>query len=488
MKQYNNIDEINEKAKIAFGGDAPLADRNKDELINVRTKKIKDFINADMISICEYNSYEIDYIALKLTSYFKRYTDLSLNENNGKYDIFLHSQKIPHSMNLFFGHSLKNITGKNKKEKYQNLLDRKYISKILHKRKQYHVEAFSIHKHKTEYVSDQCVKYQAYKKNETNKYLKKKKIKIAENKEKTLFELQENNAKNKVAEIYNICRLMTKKANDENKNWLMVTITAPGSFHMNPTKSKNNSWDINNTAKECDNFITSIYRNATKTLNRKIKTNEINEYYGVWCKEPHKSGALHQHVLMYANVDDIEVIKGIFEIASKNAFDKINEKWIKSKSVNFVDEDKEKGGSGSSYVFKYIMKSLNASEYETKDGNKIEIEESNRVGSHMMTFNYKRYSFIGISKNLSIWRETRKIIARTGYVENKDKFSVGIQKIFNFVVNNQYMDFSENISYVYNMEVNGIDKYGEDIFRIYGITYQTEGEDYFFEKPRYVIT
>lgn len=504
------MEENNKKKRLYFDKDySKLSDEldyfikqytkqeNKEKrYLTLRKRKIDFFLNAEKENVFGYSYDELFYIAGRLTVYFKKYLRFEEIQKKKRKEIVFHinGKHIKTTDKLFFGYSIKEITGKNKIEKYKKLLDRKYILNLLIDRSLFIGESFALKKNKGEYVSDSCVTYQNKRIKKTNEYLKGKGVKF-DNETVSLFELAENKRKNKVAEIYNICRLMNEKANNEKKVWLMTTITAPGVFHINPTKSKNNNWDSRNTAKECDVFITNIYRNTTKQLNKIKKKGEIGDHFGMWCKEPHKSGAIHQHVLFYVDVEDVEKIKETFETASINQFKKIGQKWIKDKSVNFVLEDKEKGGSGSSYVFKYIMKSLNADEYTDNEGNKVEIEQSNRVNSHMKTFKYKRYSFVGIDKGLGIWREIRSIINRTGYKENKNVISESIRSVFDLCLANEYLKFQKEINYQYEQSMvldhfgrPELDANGEHLYRITGIYLFDDNNDFhYFDRPKYEI-
>ena len=456
VEYYSTFIDTNNKFKSK-------TDKELDDILNmIRKVDIRLFLHCEKRHICEYNIESIFLIAIRLSSYFKRnikLVEVNCKKNKVKKIALYKNKELTSKTELFFSLTFKDIVGRSIESRVERLFSYKYINKKLLKLDRMHSESLELYSKKTDYVSDMAVSTFERKEQKNKEYLESKTVFLDDDNEMSLYDILNMSKQHRVSEIYNVSKQMSNMALEQNKNWLMITITAPSKFHINPSKG-HNSFDLNLSAKDSDTFITDVYRAAYKELSKKKY-----DFFGVWCKEPHRSGAVHMHCLLYINDFDKEMIKHIFTKHSKNAFNKHESKFINDVSINFVEEDKEKGGSGSSYIFKYIMKTLGCDEYVSKDGRKIEIEQSKRISSHMSTYAYKRYSFIKINNKLSSWRAARKIVKSMKYETNKNDFTLEIQKVFDCVLNNDYMKFSK-MNIKCNYEISNINDYNEDVYEI----------------------
>ena len=141
---------------------------------------------------------------------------------------------------------------------------------------------------------------------------------------------------------------------NKDKTALFLTITAPSRFHYY-TKSRKNNKHYKN--KKCiyddyEDSITQRYKIIRK-IQRRFYFNLNNEkvekdFFLMF--EPHKSLTPHLHMLLWVDKKDIESVKKSFDLV-------VNQYQLKQ-----VDFEEIHTAKASSYITKYLVKTLNESE------------------------------------------------------------------------------------------------------------------------------
>lgn len=420
------------------------------------------YVYSKKTELISYSYYELKSISKILSNYYK--------ENVVDNDKQL----------VFFGFDFSDITGNNKKSRNLRLRNPIYIFKKLSKRKKIYSETILFNNQKGEYCTNNCLKEYNFKLRKRDNYLKTHYINFG-NYSCNLLEMKEISEKSKISEIYNINKCLEEKSIREGRVWMMITLTAPGIFHINPIKGKSR-WEVSNSPLECDKFLTGAYRAAYKTMDKYVSRGTLTKSFGAWSKEPHKSGAVHMHILLYVLPDEIDMFKKLFTNALRNAFRSVDQRFYKDKSIDFKVEDKtlENSAKGSTYIFKYIMKSLNVMEYKPEGKKRIEIENGSKISAHNALYSYKRFSFIGIKNCLSKWRVVRQIAKSH---EDINKLPENTKAIFDNAVNNNFLIFSELSELVKLKYKDATNKYDEETTSIVGV----EIESIYYAKPIYTI-
>ena len=443
---------------------------------HIYEKNVEDYISLPNTDLISFSYEELKVITRMLVEFYK--DNIVDNEDTV----------------VFFGFTFRDIVGNTKRTRNKRLTSFSYIFKKLSKRKESYTETILFKRLGGDYCTDSCVETHRAKKAQRESYLRDNYIDFG-NVSCNMLELAELAQQSKMSEIYMVNKILEVRAAAEGRAWMMITLTAPGVFHINPVNGKG-KWKVENSPLECDKFLTRAYRAAYYAIKKDVEREKLTDLYGAWSKEPHKSGAVHMHVLVYLLPSEIERYKTLFTNALRNAFKRIGERFYKGTSVNFKTQDKDfieydnegnitkRAGSGASYLFKYIMKSLNIMEYKPEGQKRIKIENSDKISAHNSFYNYKRFSFVGVKNCLSKWRVVRQIAKHLKYTEEtKEEYTKPLQIVFKGVLENDFKLFSEisdNIELVYDNKLNC---YDEETATVIG--FKADGE--YFEKPSYNI-
>lgn len=237
----------------------------------------------------------------------------------------------------------------------------------------------------------------------------------------------------KAAELYLYSKSIEKMAEESGYTYLFVTLTVPPRMHQNPSNGQD-KWD-GSTPEDAKNFLQEKWE-----LIRAILHDKKIDYYGIWSREPHKDATPHQHVLIYVHPDDVQnVIDSLFvhykmrneavkENLTPNGYKVFHSEKcsaesnmdIKVEDVSYmkrrlsgesIDNKKEGFQSPTSYITKYLLKSLGLESTETKNEKRQvkDSDESIAVRAAVLTWGYRRYGFFGVKSKLTLWRECRKI-------------------------------------------------------------------------------
>lgn len=210
-------------------------------------------------------------------------------------------------------------------------------------------------------------------------------------KDRKVFELKDcvKTSKQAVAEKINLIKVQEKIAEQNGWTWVFITLTLDGAYHPNPLKGKNSYNGV--SPRESAKLLNADIKRV-RSLLAKWNIKAGRDYIGCSSAEAHKDGCLHKHMLFFCSKEMLSEIRLAFEWHFPNLNDR-------SFAVN---NGKAKA---SSYVFKYVMKSLTS--YDSNiDFEEMEKEDKGAVlNNAFRSFNFIRgFSFFGIDNCLTKFR------------------------------------------------------------------------------------
>ncbi|PMG54915.1 replication endonuclease [Vibrio splendidus] len=223
----------------------------------------------------------------------------------------------------------------------------------------------------------------------------------------------------KAAELYSKTKGFEKLAQEKGFGWAFLTMTAPAKFHANPVSSQHNraKW-----TREKVTGAHSYLRACWAALGKQIADDghpmKAGHLFGVRVVEPHKDGTPHWHMLVFF---DPQLEDYLFS-SSCGLFQKHFQHSPHAFKVNMgISSTGKNVASASSYIFKYILKSIGGEflgdELHISNGN-LEIEkiqnDANKISAWKSAVNIKMYHQFGVHGTSELWGVARKISAKTG--------------------------------------------------------------------------
>ena len=206
-------------------------------------------------------------------------------------------------------------------------------------------------------------------------------ITIADGKEIELTKIMAQNKKNRLAEIITVTKGIEQQAKSDGLQAVFITLTAHPRFHPNPAKGQK-SWDGSTPEAGKKWLMRQWVRTRARFAKRGIQV------VGVRATEAHADGCPHLHLMIWIRPEKINEVEREFR-KSKG--------WNTEKGAKFVIIETGEGkASASSYVLKYIMKTLNNS-----------ADSADRDDAWRATWSVRAIQFFGIP-SFDLWRTLRK--------------------------------------------------------------------------------
>ncbi|EAS43484.1 hypothetical protein C9J48_20410 [Photobacterium profundum] len=385
-----------------------------------------------------------------------------------KFCIYIKANKVLLDTSFnFFGLTFKTFLPKDKKHPNREAValskmqDFKIVSNMLFKVLKQQMELQEIKRgNVSSYMSDRVFKIMTESKIAADEYLSNQYIELDDNQELTLKELQELSKKNKINELMMIKNYINELTSDGSWACRFITLTnrpehLPRSFNANDKTH----WDKKTTPTDNAKELQKGWRNIQSRANR----NDI-PLIGLWCREPHKNGGIHQHILVLTKKEFLvndSVVKNMTKNQSKSMlglYKKTKKEIIESKKLTLekmflqtfgytnrsckidVLTSNKKSNNVINYITKYIMKTVNVSSYNgtTLDNEQVELD---KVSFHRSLWNYRAYGIFGFKNNLGLWRFLRKISNQQDLLTSKIHEDSNLQKAIDMVKSNDYSSF-----------------------------------------------
>lgn len=209
-----------------------------------------------------------------------------------------------------------------------------------------------------------------------------------------LYEIIKNSGDRRMAELYTLSKGLNDYAKAAGLTWAFWTLTAPPRMHPNPIKGQN-SWDGTTPAEAHDWIFQNWHRAEARMRKDGIVTS------GVRTVEPHQDGCPHWHLMLFGTKTELRAIEEIIRDSCPewaHDLDEDGEEQNKGAEVEY--EDPSKGGSASTYLFKYIQKTISHTE-------EIEDEKLAAIDAWRSTWGIHSFDFFGMPPQ-NLWRELRK--------------------------------------------------------------------------------
>lgn len=287
----------------------------------------------------------------------------------------------------------------------------------------------------------------------------------------TLKELSKDQKTVKLNQLYFAQKSLEAIAEQKGFTFLFITLTLPPNFKPAPLNG-NISYDRENAVKDGINFLNDIWRYFQSCLNhlKKKKYGSLPSLlkgktikavpFGFSCKEPQKDGTPHSHFLFYCHKEDKALFAELWNYCCKTIFETHDQNFSEHCSIKIIFEnenlDGKKSAKPSTYIFKYIMKTLGVSSYECNKNKKtthtVKIDKQ-EVDASMLSYRlhrYRRYSFFGVDTAFAKWKELKRLtldkeLLKAAQTKIKNNCEQSIQDAFNKIViavnGNNYLEF-----------------------------------------------
>lgn len=187
--------------------------------------------------------------------------------------------------------------------------------------------------------------------------------------------------KKKLAEIYTLTKGLESYAKAAGLTWAFLTLTAPPRMHPNPGNG-HSTWD-GTTPDVAHEWIHNAYHKTEAWL----RTTHGIIISGLRVVEPHKDGAPHWHVLIFAHSSEMATIEAAFRRQPE---------WKSAQGFKFMPDDGT--ASAATYCFKYVLDTVNSIEQL--------YGENGTVDAWRSTWGIRSFQFFGMPP-MGLWRNLR---------------------------------------------------------------------------------
>lgn len=456
---------------------APIEDLNKDVLNLFKPK------NSTKEEIKE--NRDIKKIANEFSLFFSQFLNLN-NDEISNIDII-------NSFNLF-GITINDFLPKDKsnalpyKVALSKMTTPKLVKGKLFKILNQQIELDQIRNNNVdEYMSDSMYSIMTRKEKSCYEYLSNRFIEIGEEK-RTLQELADNAKITRMNEFCVIKNYINSLVDDPSWGCRFITLTnKPSDLARGFNPNDKTHWDGETTPKDNADALQGLWRTIQSYANRKGIP-----LVGVWCREPHKKGGVHQHLLIFTKKEYLVNDSELFAMSNhlKNGYTgkyrAMKKSILNSEKTTieklFLDKfgytdrscridvlvKKEKTSNIVNYITKYIMKTINVKEYNETSLNDDEDIKLEKISFHRKLWNYRGYGFFGFKSNIGLWRILQRI-KNISVADSILKTESILSKALSAVKENDFSEFISNVSNLKIVNKSGLNEHGEKTYSKIGI-------------------
>ncbi|CAH8185269.1 conserved hypothetical protein [Vibrio aestuarianus] len=342
-----------------------------------------------------------------------------------------------------------------------------------------------------EYMSNKLYSLKLEDKKKVDDFLDSQYIEIVNQKneveELSLLDLKEKTKQNKMNELMMIKNYINTY---QKMGWQarFITVTNNSTDLPRAYNSKDKQhWDGITTPQDNARRLQQIWRNIQSRAVR----NGI-EMIGIICREPHKNGGVHMHLLILVAPQHAYDSKKVRKMTNYQTINKLGKykalkKEILESSMTIeklflhaygytnrsckidVLSGGKKNNNVVNYITKYIMKTIDVRNYNGTELNDTD-KKINKISFHRSLWKYRAYSFFGFKNSLNKWRLIRKLKNQhenLSFLIIKDKL---MKNLVDCVENNNYKDFVELAEHCETAKFYTKNKHGEIVLKYFGIT------------------
>ncbi|HFQ5181765.1 TPA: replication endonuclease [Vibrio vulnificus] len=311
----------------------------------------------------------------------------------------------------------------------------------------------------SEYMSDKLFNIMLKAKEHSNAYLDSQYIELESGEQLSLLDLQNKTKMNKINEMMMIKNYINELTSTGEYAARFFTITdRPENLPRGYDQNDKTHWDGVSTPKDNADNLQRGWRNIQSRANR-----AGIELYGIWCREPHKKGGIHQHLLIITKKDFLvndSIVKAMTNNQTKSKmglYNKAKKEILESTEMTLeklfletfgytnrsckIDVLTSKNGSNVvNYITKYIMKTVNVSSYKntTLDNDQSHLD---KVSFHRSLWGYRAYGIFGFKNNLTLWRFLRKVANQQDVLTTRIEQGSKLEQAIRMVKDNDYSSF-----------------------------------------------
>ncbi len=341
-----------------------------------------------------------------------------------------------------------------------------------------------------EYMSNKLYSLKLEDKKKVDDFLDSQYIEVVNQKneieELSLLDLKEKTKQNKMNELMMIKNYINTY---QKAGWVarFITVTNNSTDLPRAYNSKDKQhWDGITTPQDNARRLQQIWRNIQSRAIR----NGI-QMIGIICREPHKNGGVHQHLLILVapeNACDNSKIREMTKYQTINKLGKYKalKKEILEGSMTIeklflhaygytnrsckidVLSGGKKNNNVVNYITKYIMKTIDVRNYNGTELNDTD-KKINKISFHRSLWKYRAYSFFGFKNSLNKWRLIIKLKNQhknLSLLIEKDEM---MKRLVECVENNNYNDFVELAENCDTAKFYTDNKHGESVLKYFGL-------------------
>jgi len=250
--------------------------------------------------------------------------------------------------------------------------------------------------HRT-YASDETTAAWQSQQDRANTWASKQRVKSSDGDTLKLSDVITAAESNRVKQLYAMIKALENVMDSRGMLPIFLTLTLPPKYHPNPSKGRR-SFDPACGPVAGHAALQQIWANTRRRL-----THKRVKFYGIRVIEGHKDGCPHMHILLWIESGDLATLE--------ETIDKYDEmlkagKKQRQHKIQLIDD---MNCCASSYVFKYIAKSLNSLENvnvgEVAGEGPRHIENFSQSRAWAAAIGVRRWALVGIAPGtFTAWR------------------------------------------------------------------------------------
>ncbi|MFV3406798.1 replication endonuclease [Pseudomonas sp. NY15463] len=223
----------------------------------------------------------------------------------------------------------------------------------------------------------------------------------------TLADIAKGQEQRRFNQLFHISKNLQSVADDADFEGYFVTLTAPGNYHPNPALGKC-SYD-QARLRSGHEYIQDRWKLIRARLAKLKCSLSVDTFFGMRFVEAHKDGCAHWHLLFFTTPERFSIFQNL-----------ANEYFPARRQWDYEQVDRTRG-EASSYLFKYVAKTVNSSKFEDarllpdeEDESRLENDQASlkhvdRVTATLRAQRIRQFQCFGISNTLTKYRIINKI-------------------------------------------------------------------------------